>query len=114
MPPPIRERVAALATGQARMASAGGTASTSFANWPNAPLALGGRALLLPSLRIALAAPGAPEPRDNGTLGSEALRAFQSYTLDFRAMRLELGPPVPPAATAPATAAAHRDLHPEA
>ncbi|MBV9882161.1 MAG: retropepsin-like domain-containing protein [Sphingomonadaceae bacterium] len=96
-------RVAALATGQARMASAGGTASTRFATWRDPPLALAGRALPLLSLRIGLAAPGAPEPRDNGTLGSDALRAFESYTLDFRAMRLEVGPAVP----APAPAAAH-------
>jgi hypothetical protein len=33
---------------------------------------------------------------------SEALRAFESYTIDFHAMWLELGPPVPAPAPAPA------------
>ena len=95
-------RLAALATGQARMASAGGQASSRIASWRNAPLALAGRSLVLPMLTVDLAEPGAPPPRDYGKLGSEALRGFESYTLDFRAMRLELGPPVPaPAAAAP-------------
>ena len=37
-----------------------------------------------------------------GALGSDALRAFESYTLDFNAMTLELGEPVPAAAPPPA------------
>jgi predicted aspartyl protease len=97
------QRIAALATSEAHMGSAGGVASARVATWRNAPLALGGRTLLLPALPIALPAPGGPAPRSYGTLGSEALRAFESYTLDFKAMRLELGPPVP----APAPAAGH-------
>jgi hypothetical protein len=97
------QRIAALATtSEAHMGSAGGVASARVATWPNAPLALGGRTLLLPALPIALPAPG-PAPRSYGTLGSEALRAFESYTLDFKAMRLELGSPVP----APTPAAGH-------
>lgn len=97
------DRVAALSSSQAHMMSAGGAASRQVATWRNAPLALAGRALQIPSLQIALADPGQPAPRDFGTLGSEALRAFESYTLDFRAMRLDVGPPVPRAAapTAP-------------
>jgi len=88
-------RIAALASSEAHMMSAGGGASRQVATWRNAPLGLAGRALQLPTLQITLAAPGAPIPRDYGTLGSEALRAFESYTLDFNAMRLELGAPVP-------------------
>src|SRR6185369_14443572 len=91
------ERVAALATSDARMSSAGGMSSTRVATWRGAPLALAGRPLVLPALAIELPAPG-PPPRGYGQLGSEALRAFESYTLDFNAMRLEVGPPVPPAA----------------
>ena len=94
-------RVAALETGQARMASAGGQASTRIASWPHAPLGVAGRTLVLPMLTIALPEPGAAPPRDYGTLGSEALRAFESYTLDFRGMRLELGPPIPAPAPPP-------------
>jgi hypothetical protein len=97
------ERIAALATAEAHMGSAGGIASARVATWPNAPLALGGRTLLLPALPITLPAPGAPTPRSYGALGSDALRAFESYTLDFNAMRLELGVPIP----APAPAAGH-------
>ena len=93
-------RIAALATSEAHTASAGGTASGRVATWRNAPLALAGRSLRLPALSIALPAPGGPAPRRYGQLGSEALRAFESYTLDFNAMRLDLGPPVPPAAPA--------------
>jgi predicted aspartyl protease len=90
-------RVAALATSQARTASAGGTASGQVATWRDAPLAVAGRSLRLPALPIALPAPGRPPQRRYGQLGSEALRAFESYTLDLNAMRLDLGPPVPAA-----------------
>lgn len=96
------DRIAALASGQAHMMSAGGAASTQVATWRNASLALAGRPFQLPSLQIALPGSGRPAPRDYGTLGSEALRAFESYTLDFRTMRLDLGPPVPPAPPQPA------------
>ena len=61
---------------------------------------MAGRALRLPTLEIALPAPGGPAPRTYGSLGSAALRLFESYTIDFNAMRLDLGPPVP--AEAPA------------
>jgi predicted aspartyl protease len=92
------DRIAALATSEARMMSAGSAASTQVATWRNAPLALAGRVLQLPALEIALAAPGAHPPRMFGAIGSDSLRAFESYTLDFNFMRLEVGPPVPPAA----------------
>ena len=100
------ERIAALETGEVHTASAGGMASNRIVTWRNAPLVLAGRALMLPALQIGLPAAGAPIPRDYGSLGSETLRRFESYTLDFTAMRLELGPPVPPAEPA-APAAAH-------
>lgn len=86
-------RVAALRTGQANYSSAGGTRVRRFAIWPEAPLALAGRSLTLPQLNIELPGSG-PAPDDNGTLGSDVLRRFESYTLDFRAMRLSLGAPV--------------------
>ena len=74
------------------MSSAGGSESRTNANWANAPLALAGRSLTL-TLPIALPDDG-PEPAFYGTLGSDVLRRFDSYTLDFNAMRLELGEPV--------------------
>lgn len=95
------EAVAALGRRTAGMASAGGARVATVATWPNAPLALAGRALLLPSLEVGLPSADGPAPRFVGVLGSDVLRAFESYTLDFRAMRLELGAPVQ--ATAPVT-----------
>jgi predicted aspartyl protease len=89
------EAVAALARRTAGMASAGGARLASVATWPNAPLALAGRTLVLPSLEIGLPAAEGPAPRFVGVLGSDVLRAFESYTLDLRAMRLELGAPAP-------------------
>lgn len=87
------QRVAALQTGQAGFASAGGARIRRFATWPNAPVAVAGRSLTLPALQIGLPGDG-PEERFNGVLGSDVLRRFESYTLDFRAMRLSLGAPV--------------------
>ena len=86
-------RLQALRTSQANFSSAGGTRVRRFATWPNAPMAVGGRNLTLPELTIELPGSG-PDPDDNGTLGSDVLRRFESYTLDFGAMRLSLGAPV--------------------
>jgi predicted aspartyl protease len=86
-------RVAALRTSEANFSSPGGTRTRRFAIWPDAPVALDGRTLTLPQLTIALPGDG-PEADDNGTLGSDVLRRFESYTLDFRRMRLSLGAPV--------------------
>jgi len=92
------ETVAALARSQAGLASAGGAVAVSVATWRDAPLALAGRTLVLPSLQVALPAAAGPAPRFMGVLGSDVLGRFESYTLDFRAMRLELGGPVAAAA----------------
>ncbi|MEA3011508.1 MAG: hypothetical protein QOD42_53 [Sphingomonadales bacterium] len=92
------EAVAALGRRTAGMASAGGARLANVATWPNAPLALAGRTLVLPSLEIGLPSADGPAPRFVGVLGSDVLRAFESYTLDFHAMRLELGAPVAAAA----------------
>jgi hypothetical protein len=92
------EAVAALERRTAGMASAGGARLASVATWPQAPLALAGRTLVLPSLEIALPSAQGPAPRFIGVLGSDVLRAFESYTLDFHAMRLDLGAPVQAAA----------------
>lgn len=94
------QRVAGLRTASANFSSAGGTRQRSYAIWPNAPVALAGRSLTLPQLTIELPAEG-PKSRFNGVLGSDVLRRFESYTLDFRTMRLSLGAPmaVAPAAT---------------
>ncbi len=93
-------RVAALRTGEASYSSAGGTRVRRFAIWPDAPVSLDGRSLTLPQLTIELPGTG-PEPDDNGTLGADVLRRFESYTLDFRTMRLSLGAPVAATPAAP-------------
>lgn len=87
------EAMAALPTRSVQSASAGGTRMQQTATWPNAPIALGEASLSLPELSVALPAEG-PEPRFNGTLGSDVLQRFDGYTIDFAAMRLELGAPV--------------------
>ncbi len=92
------EAVAALPRGQAARSSAGGARADSVATWRDAPVALAGRSLRLPLLPVTLPREGAPEPRAYGTLGASILLAFDSYTLDFRAMRFELGEPVRTAA----------------
>jgi predicted aspartyl protease len=96
-------RIARLRTGQANFSSAGGTRVRRYAIWPDAPVAVGGRALTLPQLTIELPGDG-PTPDNNGTLGSDVLRRFESYTLDFQRMRLSFGAPLPPAAAVPARA----------
>ena len=92
--------VAPLATSEAQSRSAGGQRTQRVASWPNVRLKLAGRDFILPRLQVAL--PGdAPPHRDYGTLGSNALRTFRSYTIDFASMRLDLGEPVPAPASAP-------------
>lgn len=84
--------VAALPVSEQRSAGAGGMQVQRIATWANAPLELGGRRIVLPSLQIVL--PSERRERDSyGTIGASVLRAFRSYTLDFNAMRFELGEP---------------------
>ena len=92
------EAVAALPRAQSARSSAGGAHAVSVATWRDAPIALAGRSLRLPMLPVSLPREGGPEPRAYGTLGASVLLAFDSYTLDFRAMRFELGEPVRTAA----------------
>lgn len=88
------DAVAALATSQVRNASAGGTRDSQLATWANAPLMLAGRVLVMPQLPVTLPAEGV-RPRFYGTLGSNVLRMFDDYTIDFATMRLDLGSPIP-------------------
>ena len=85
---------------ESRQASAGGTRLTRVATWRNVPIELAGRRFNLPEVPLTLPSEE-PMPRFYGTLGSNALRAFESYTIDFASMRLELGAPVASAASAP-------------
>jgi predicted aspartyl protease len=89
------DAVARLETTEARQASAGGARIRRVATWRNAPLNVAGRGVVLPTLSVALPGDG-PAGRDYGVVGEDLLRGFQSYEIDFRAMRLELGEPVAP------------------
>lgn len=86
--------VAALGTATGNTASAGGARSARVAVWTDVPAALAGRSFRIARLQIALPAAGGPPPRFYGVLGADVLRRFASYTIDFTAMRLELGEPV--------------------
>ena len=89
------EAVAALPTRSASNQGAGGVRAQAVARWTDVPVAIGGRELVLPEISIALPpVAGSPPPQSNGTFGQDVLRRFESYTLDFRAMRLSLGAPV--------------------
>ncbi|WP_129790925.1 aspartyl protease family protein [Sphingosinicella sp. CPCC 101087] len=92
--------VARLETQELRTASAGGTRHAQAATWRQVPLALAGQSLRLPEVTVTLPE-GATQPSNFGTLGSNVLRAFESYTIDFEAMRLDLGAPATVAAAAP-------------
>lgn len=94
--------VGALATRNATNQGAGGAQVQQVARWTEVPVALGARTLVLPEISIVLPVAGSPPPQTNGTLGQDVLRRFDSYTLDFLAMRLSLGAPLAP--PAPSTA----------
>jgi len=87
------ERVAGLRRESQRTASAGGRRESQVAAWEQASLTLAGRQVALPVLPVALPGEG-PAPKAYGTIGSDVLGRFESYTIDFGAMRLELGEPL--------------------
>lgn len=74
-------------------ASAGGARTQETATWSNVPLALGSSRLIHHALAVALPGEGAM-PQNYGTLGSDVLSRFNSYTVDFAKMQLEVGRPV--------------------
>jgi predicted aspartyl protease len=87
-------QVAALATRNAQSQGAGGARTQAVARWTDVPVAVGGRELILPEISIALPEAGSPPPELNGMLGQDVLRRFDSYVMDFQAMRLSLGAPL--------------------
>ncbi|HYG06255.1 MAG TPA: aspartyl protease family protein [Stenotrophomonas sp.] len=83
-----------------RLAGAGGATERSVANWPQVRVEVGERSTVLANLAVALADSDDVRMRTQGVLGGDVLNAFDSWTLDFDAMRLELGAPLPAAAAA--------------
>ena len=92
--------VAELTTRDLRTASAGGARSQRSAVWTGQELTVGGRSAIVPAINIALEADDLAREHA-GVLSSSALRRFRSHTFDFKAMRLELGEPLPAAPAAP-------------
>jgi len=73
-----------------RLAGAGGTTERAIANWPRVTVAVGGRSTVLAELPVALSDSDDVRMRTQGVLGGDVLNAFDSWTLDFDRMRLEL------------------------
>ncbi|HEY0332655.1 MAG TPA: aspartyl protease family protein [Stenotrophomonas sp.] len=94
------DRVRALPRNVQRVAGAGGQTERQVAQWQQVEMTVGDRQLRLPELPVALQDSEDVQVRSQGVLGGDVLNAFDSWTLDFRSMRLELGEPV---ATAAAT-----------
>jgi len=87
------DAIAGLEVRESNAGGAGGMMRRRVATWPNAPIAIAGRRVSMPTVPVVLPN-GSEDIAAFGTLGSNFLRAFESYTLDFNAMRLELGEPV--------------------
>jgi hypothetical protein len=71
-----------------QVAGAGGARRSAAVTWRDVPMSVAGQTVTLPAINIATADTGSAAPT-YGTLGSEALRRFNGYAVDFRAMRLE-------------------------
>jgi Aspartyl protease len=85
--------VAGLAQEDRRLAGAGGSSVGRAVRWRNVAVELAGRTTRLPDLMIDVSSQGEPSPYF-GVVGADLLGRFASYTLDLKAMRLELGEPL--------------------
>lgn len=86
--------VEALPRGRDRIAGAGGTTEREVAHWPDVDVVVGGRRLRLPTLPVALRDSDDVQVSSQGVLGGDVLNAFDSWSLDFRTLRFELGEPL--------------------
>ena len=62
--------------------------------WKEIEITIAGSSLKLPQLNIQTSASQTTTNDDYGVLGKDVLGAFESFTLDFKNMRFQLGPPV--------------------
>jgi hypothetical protein len=76
-----------------RSVGAGGSASGEAVRWRNVGVAIAGRSFRAPEILVGMPAPGANQSLYYGTVGADVLGMFESYTIDLRRMRLELGAP---------------------
>lgn len=90
------EPLAGLPREQRRSASAGGTSVDTAVRWPGVQVEIGGRSFRAPSVLVGLPREGGRNPPYYGVIGADLLGLFESYTVDMRAMRLELGEPKRP------------------
>ncbi|WP_434031747.1 aspartyl protease family protein [[Pseudomonas] boreopolis] len=88
------ELVRPLPRSRQRLAGAGGATEQEVAQWKDVEVAVGGRRHRLGSLPVALRDSTDVQARSQGVLGGDMLNAFDSWTLDFRSMRFELGEPL--------------------
>lgn len=87
------EIVRGLPAEERRLRGAGGSATGRAARWLEVPVEIAGRRFTAPSVLIGLPDSEARSSPYVGVLGADVLALFESYAIDFRAMRLELGPP---------------------
>ena len=85
--------IAGLPREERRMSGAGGTATAQAVNWRNVPVEIAGRTFRAPSVPVGVGPANERSSRYFGVAGIDLLRAFESFTVDLRAMRLELGEP---------------------
>ena len=86
--------VVGLPRSRQRLAGAGGATERDIAQWRDVEVSVGGRSHVLPDLAVTLRDSDDVRVRNQGVLGGDVLNAFDSWTLDFRSMRLELGMPI--------------------
>jgi predicted aspartyl protease len=79
-------------TGQ--LAGAGGAMQIDQALWRTIEITVAGRILELPELIIQISDLQTAMSDYYGVLGNDVLKAFQSFTLDFKNMHFQLGPPL--------------------
>lgn len=87
-------RLTGLATGQRRLAGAGGAVVTQpTLHWTAVPFDAGGRRLTLPTIDVVTDLAGMNDADRQGVLGQDVLGRFASYTIDFDTMGFALGEP---------------------
>jgi len=77
-----------------RMAGAGGATTRRVARIGNAVLELAGKRATLPELTLVTKDGDEVQAQNFGLLGGDVLNQFEDWTLDFEAMRFELGQPI--------------------
>jgi predicted aspartyl protease len=91
--------VKGLTSKQEHLAGAGGLRASESATWPQVRVRIGDQQTVLPTLSIAVSSPG--DAMDPDLLGTDILRSFDHWTIDFQRMQFEVGKPVAKATASP-------------